>query len=69
MVYCAVNVPCHQEPQKYDMVWELATFNLTWCDEKMVIQNILVWMCGCSLAYGCNAFQKMGNIKICRIKG
>ena len=32
MVYCVVNVPCHQEPQKYDMVWELTTFNLTWCD-------------------------------------
>ena len=35
-------------------------------------QSNMVWqnkMCGCSLAYGCNAFQKMGNIKICRIKG
>ena len=33
MVYYVVNVPRHQEPQKHDMVWELTTFNLTWCDK------------------------------------
>ena len=43
MVYYAVNVPRHQEPQKYDMVWELATFNLTWCDKiKCVVVRLLM---------------------------
>ena len=42
----------HQEPQKYDMVWEfVTTFNLTWCDKtKCVVIGLL---------YGCGAFQKL----------
>ena len=47
MVYYAVNVARHQEPQKYSMVWELTTFNLTWCDKtkSVVIHLPIVGMC------------------------
>ena len=56
-----INVPRHQEPQKYDMVWELTTFNLAWCDEtkSVVIHLPMVVMC----------FQIGDFIKILRIKG
>ena len=42
-----INVPRHQEPQKYDMVWELTTFNLAWSDEtkSVVIHLPMVVMC------------------------
>ena len=47
LCYFAVNVPHHQEPQKYDIVWELTTFNLTWCDKtkSVVICLLMVVMC------------------------
>ena len=47
LVYCAVNVPRYQEPKKYYIVWELTTFNLTWCDKtkSVVICLLVVVMC------------------------